>query len=254
MAIAMATRQSASDHRSILATPLPVRAVSSRPDYLRPVPASAAAQTVDAELQRIGTSVSFRRGKMLVEEGDPAEHLFKVESGALRAVRLLPDGRRYIISFLMAGDYFGLADVERYSNSVEAVSDARVTRYSRRSFEAMVGRDAQLGRRFFFVMSKELSAAQDRLVLLGRKSALERLAAFLLVMANARSGERKMGGREIELPMSRSDVADYLGLRIETVSRILTVLRKQGVIALPDAHSFILLDRDALSDLSEGEA
>jgi CRP-like cAMP-binding protein len=252
MAIALATRQSS--HHSVPAGALALRADAHRPGYLRTIPSNAAPDPVDTELRRIGTSISCPRGKMLIGEGDVAEHLFKVESGALRVVRLLPDGRRYIINFLMPGDYFGLADAKHYSNSVEAVSDARVIRYSRRSFEAMVESDARVGQRFFFVMSKELSAAQNRLVLLGRKTALERLAAFLLVMANAQPGDRRPGAREIDLPMSRSDVADYLGLRIETISRILTALRKQGVIALPDSHSFILLDRDALNDLSEGEA
>jgi CRP/FNR family transcriptional regulator len=253
MAIALATRQTPSDHHPSFVSPPNVRAAAMRPDYLRPVPAAAIADIVEAELQRIGSAVSCRRGKMLVEEGDAAEYLFKVESGALRAVRLLPDGRRYITSFLMPGDFFGLADTAQYSSSVEAVSDARLVRYARRSFEAMFEHDARVGRRFFGLMSKELSAAQDRLVLLGRKTALERLAVFLLVMAERQVEGGKSDGGRVELPMSRSDVADYLGLRIETVSRILTALRKQGVIALPDPHSFTLLDRDALEDLSDSE-
>src|SRR5262249_55915958 len=144
---------------------------------------TALADSVTAELDRAGTSLAIGRGQTVVESGDAARHVFKVTRGMLRAVRLLPDGRRYIAGFLVAGDFFGLTASDEYSLSLEAIEDAAVVRYSRQGFEALLDRDPRLGRRFFSVMCRELSAAQDRLILLGRKSAAERMASFLLAMA-----------------------------------------------------------------------
>jgi CRP-like cAMP-binding protein len=98
---------------------------------------------------------------------------------------------------------------------------------------------------------KALSATQDQLLLLGRKSALERMATFLLALADRKGGK---AGADLELPMNRSDVADYLGLTIETVSRLITRLRSLKIIDTPDAHRILILEPDALRDLSAGQA
>lgn len=207
-----------------------------------------------AELDRMGIQVACRRGQTLVEEGNPAEYIFKVVSGALRAVRLLADGRRYVASFHMPGDFLGLGDGENYGHSIEALADATLVRYTRASFEAMLDRDPSAGRRFFGLMRKELSAAQDRLLLLGRKTAAERLASFLLTLADRKTGSNGAQNCAIELPMNRSDMADYLGLRIETVCRLLTDLKHRRVIDLPGIHSVMVLRRDLLEIESEGNA
>jgi CRP-like cAMP-binding protein len=222
----------------------PASVVNARPAYLRPVPAASSREAVSAELERIGSTVAYRRGQMLVEEGNPAEYVFRVVSGALRSVRLLPDGRRYITNFLLPGDFFGLADVETYTQSVEAVADAKIVRYSRNAFQALLERDPRAGRHFLELVCGELSAAQERLLLLGRKNAMERIATFLLTMAD------RTKASEIDLPMNRSDVADYLGLTVETVSRLLTQLRGSRVIELPTANHIRVRNRDALKGIS----
>ena len=225
-----------------------------RPNHLRAMPAMPQAERVVAELDRTGTAVLCRRGQTLVKEGDPAEYIFRVVSGALRAVRLLADGRRHVASFLVSGDFVGLVDGETYGSSVEALGDSKLMRCSRSRFEAMLERDPRAGREFFGVMRRELSAAQDRLLLLGRKTAPERLASFLLGLADRKAGQNGAGICEIELPMNRADMADYLGLRIETICRLLSGLKHRRIIDLPDVHSVVVLRRDLLEDESEANA
>lgn len=229
------------------------RNLAARPSYLRPVPTASSNDVVAAELERIGTALPYARGALVIEEGNSAEYVFKVTRGALRSVRLLADGRRYITSFLLPDDFFGLADTTVYSQTVEAIADAIVIRYSRRSFEGLLERDARAGRHFLGLVCGELSAAQDRLLLLGRKSALERMAAFLLAMVDHKTNTSTPPGQiEIELPMNRSDVADYLGLTVETVSRLLSHLRSRRIIDLPTTNHVIFLDREALEDICAG--
>ena len=252
MAIALAIKVPFDEPKLSRAAAAVASGALGRPGHVRALPTMQPAERVAAELDRVGTTIACRKGQTLVEEGDPAEYIFKVTSGALRAVRLLPDGRRYVANFLMPGDFLGLADGESYSHSIEALADAGLMRYTRSSFEAMLDRDPRAGRRFFGVMCKELSAVQDRLLLLGRKTAAERLASFLLTMADRKAGNGGAREREIELPMNRSDMADYLGLRIETVCRLLTDLKHRRVIDRPSIHSVVLLRRDVLETESEG--
>ncbi len=243
MAIALATRQEF--------TP-PGSTQRSRPGqatYLRPVTSTPPADPLEGELHRIGTSVAFARGRLLAEQGNSAEHIFRVEHGAARVVRQLADGRRCITRFLMAGDYFGLAESGTYKSSVEAITDTRVVRYQRSALDRLCEQNACASRRLLALLGRQLSAAQDSLVLIGQKSALERLSSFLLSMAERSEHD----GSAVALPMDRSDIADYLGLRIETVSRILTALRRRKVIDLPNFHSFVILDRDALASMIEGD-
>jgi len=125
-------------------------------------------------------------------------------------------------------------------------------RYTRASFESTLDRDPGAGRRLFDVMRKELAAAQDLLLLLGRKTAAERLATFLLTLDDRKADNHGGGDRRIKLPMNRSDMADYLGLRIETVCRLLTDLKHRHIIDLPSIQSVIVLRRDLLEAESEG--
>jgi CRP/FNR family transcriptional regulator, anaerobic regulatory protein len=225
--------------------------IVSRPRarYLTPIPTPSPAAIVGAGLDRLGTVTMLERGRMLFQEQDPAEHVFKVLSGALRAVRLLPDGRRYITEFLLPGDYVGLAETGIYSQTLEAVADTKLVKYSRRRFEAFLDADARAGRHFFGLVCGELSAAQDRQLLLGRKCAIERIASFLLAMADRQAPETTA----VDLPMSRSDIADYLGLTIETVSRVLGQLKAREIIDVPTVNRIVFTDREALEDISAGE-
>jgi CRP/FNR family transcriptional regulator, anaerobic regulatory protein len=215
---------------------------------------AAGTARVSGALDRLGSTLLFRKGQSVVQQGDLASHVFKVASGALRVVRLMPDGRRHIASFLMPGDFFGLADLESYGHSVEAITDSTLLRYTRSGLEGFLDRDMQMRRQVFGVMCRELSAVQDHLLLLGRKTATERLATFLLAMAERRSPHRPGEDRQVELPMNRSDVADYLGLRIETVCRVLADLKQRRIIDMPDVHSIVILRRDTLEDLSAGDS
>lgn len=255
MAIALAIKTPAAETKMSKAAGAIAAAVLARPGQARALPMSATMDRGVGEMERLGVAMLCRKGQALVQEGDQAEYIYKVTSGALRAVRLLPDGRRYIANFLMPGDFIGLTEGDSYGHSIEAISDAGLLRYARSSFESLLDRDPRAGRRFFGVMCKELTAVQDRLLLLGRKTATERLASFLLGMADRKARASSGNGQaRVELPMNRSDMADYLGLRIETVCRLLTDLKSKRIIDLPDIHSVVLLRRDELEELSEGGA
>jgi CRP/FNR family transcriptional regulator len=226
---------------------------SGRTICLRPVAAFPVGDEVMAELDRMGQVASYRRGRTVTADGDMVSSLLKVISGALRAVRLLPDGRRHIARFLAPGDFFGLAEIGAYSLMVEAIDNATVVHYPRDRFDALLEKDPQASRRFYSLMREQLSAAHEQLLLLGRKNALERMATFLLSMADRTSSSPSAGAAEVELPMGRADIADYLGLTIETVSRVLTYLRSRRVIDMPSAHRILFLDRECLEEIGAGE-
>lgn len=199
-----------------------------------------------AALDRLGAVVTLRREEPLFFDGDPAEHYFKVVTGAVRSCKLLADGRRHVVDFYLPGDFIGLDAETDYRFTVEAVADATLVRYSRRSVDALAWQEPQIGRRLLGIARHGLSAAQDQMMLLGRKTAEERIASFLLGMA------RRSGAAErVQLPMTRTDMGDHLGLTMETVSRALSQLKKQGVIALDGSHAIMICDHDALEDIAE---
>ncbi len=186
-------------------------------------------------------------GKSLFLEGDRAEHVFEVVEGALRIFKIISDGRRVITGFLYSGDIIGLAVGQRYLYSAEAISVATVKRVSRRRFDLAVTDNQRLQPEFFALVSDEMAAAQDQMVLLSCKNAEERICSFLLkfMKHNSLPGERR---RNIELPMCRQDIADYLGLTIETVSRTFTKLIQKGVVSIENSalRHTIAIERPAL--------
>jgi CRP/FNR family nitrogen fixation transcriptional regulator len=183
---------------------------------------------------RAGTAMSFARNAEIYSESDPADHLYRIVSGVVRTCKLLADGRRQVIAFYLPGDTFGLETQAEHPFSAEAVVHVRV-RPARRATMA----SAQL----WELMQRELQSAQDHLRLLVTPSK-GRVASFLLDMA------RRIGSsEEVELPMPRRDVADYLGLTIETVSRTMTQLESQSAISLPTSRRIVLRDRAALARL-----
>lgn len=176
-------------------------------------------------------------GKLLFEEGDLAEEVFTVTFGMLKVFKMLRDGRRRVIGFLVPGDFLGLAFGRTYVYSAEAVSPVTVCRFRREQFMSLLEVRPELELEILGRISTELAAAQDQMLLLGRKTARERLATFLLHLARRRGLH---DGDILELPMSRADIADNLGLTIETVSRTFSSLRKDKVIELKPHHDVLI--------------
>ncbi len=196
--------------------------------------------------------VRYASKEGLFAEGEPADDVFNVTGGMVRLYKLLPDGRRQIVGFAIAGDFLGLALMERYGVSAEAVSEVSACRFARDAFTAFVDDRPHLLRRLHEFASHELSLAQDQMVLLGRRSAEERIAAFLLGMRDRLS---RLGHHSVTLPlpMSRQDIADYLGLTIETVSRTITKMAKNKLLlVVPDGVR--LLDVPRLATQTGGSS
>ena len=187
-------------------------------------------------------------GEALFWEGDQAGQIFDVLEGVLRVYKILPDGRRAIMGFIYPGDVLGVSFQDRYLLTAEAVTEVKVRRFSRGRFFSRVNELPALRPQLFALLCDEMSAAQDQMVLLGRKSAEERVVSFLL------SIHRKCGpDNEIELPMSRLDMADYLGLTIETVSRMMTSLVRRGLIAAAGRHRLVLRKLSVLREIAGSE-
>lgn len=184
---------------------------------------------------------------LVFQQGEPADSLFQVSAGALKLYKLTPDGRRQIVGFAVEGDILGLVGGEEYPSSAEALTDCRIVRLSAAKLYRLAAEQPLLGRRLLNQARAELAAAQEQMLLLGRLNPLERVASFLLRLSQQRGADR------LELPMSRQDIADYLGLTIETVSRCFTKLRKAGIIELPRASEVVLRDGDRLDDLASGD-
>lgn len=195
-------------------------------------------------LQFPAAVLPFDRNEEVFGESEPAAFVYKVVSGAVRSFRILSDGRRQIDRFHLPGDLFGVEDGEEHRLSAEAIADSRIALVKRASLEAAVSRDSAAACRLWGLACRDLERAREHMLLLGRKSATERVATFLLEMSA--SGR---GGETIDLPMCRTDIADYLGLTIETVSRTLTQLERRGIIELPSSRHVELRDRAALDDL-----
>ena len=196
-------------------------------------------------LERLGLRRSYARDDEIYTEGDPPDRWYKVIVGTVRTTKLLADGRRHIGEFYSAGECFGLDNTNERLYAAEAVGDVVVIRYPRRATDRLIEDDPRLGCQLCNMTLGELAHAQARMLLLGRMTATERVASFLLEMS-----DRGRKGR-IELPMSRTDIADYLGLTIETVCRVLSRFKRDGTIMIPNAHQIELRDREALEAAGE---
>jgi CRP/FNR family transcriptional regulator, nitrogen fixation regulation protein len=192
----------------------------------------------------MGAVMSFPRNSEIFGENEPAEYVYRVISGSVRTYKILSDGRRQVSGFYLPGDIFGLEFADEYTFSAEAIADAKVVVVKRSAITALAGRDSAIGRELLVLTGRELRRVQDRVLLLV-KSAQERVASFLLEMAERASG----GGNTVELPMSRQDIGDYLGLTVETVSRTLTALENAAAIEVLTSRRIVLRNRSALSRL-----
>lgn len=191
----------------------------------------------------------FEAGTALIWEGDVASHIFEVLDGVLRIFRILSDGRRVITGFLYPGDLLGVSFRDRYMYCVEAVTRARVRRFARNRFQEEISRSPELRPQLFARLCDEMEAAQDQMVLLARKNAEERVCSFLLLLARKASGNGQ-ATPVVEIVMTRLDMADYLGLTIETVSRTMSRLTARGIIAPCSRHGLKLLKFDKLVALA----
>ena len=191
----------------------------------------------------MGASMSFRRNAEIYGEQEPTDYFYKIIKGAVRTYKVLIDGRRQIGAFYLPDDIFGLESGEEHVFSAEAIVDTRILVIKRSLVVALAGRDNEVARDLWTLTGRELQRTQNHLLLLG-KTAPERVASFLLEMA-----ERIQSSGEMRLPMSRQDIADYLGLTIETVSRMLTRFEKESAIALPTCKRIVLRNRSVLKRL-----
>jgi CRP/FNR family nitrogen fixation transcriptional regulator len=195
-------------------------------------------------IELMGAPMPFARNTEIYGENEPAEYLYKIVSGTVRTYKVLNDGRRQIGAFYLPGDIFGLEVSDVHSFSAEAIVDCRVLVIKRSAVISLAGRDTEVARQLWTMTARELQRVQDHIMLL-IKTAQERVAGFLLEMAS-----RSPAGNEVELPMSRQDIGDYLGLTIETVSRTLTQLENSAAISVPTSRRIVLRNRAALTRMN----
>ena len=208
------------------------------------MPASAAhAAGIDLlpGLSLSGFTMRFERNEEIFGEEEEADFVYKVISGAARTFRVLSDGRRQVVGFHLPGEIFGLERGETHRFSAEAVSDCTIALIRRTALDKAAQADGAATRWLWGLASDEMERLQNHAMLLGRMTAVERIAAFLHEMA----GRSPVAGG-ISLPMPRSDIADYLGLTVETVSRTLTQLERDNVISIPSARRIVLRDMAGL--------
>ncbi len=192
----------------------------------------------------LGVRMHLARDESIYGQGDEAEFVYRVISGLVRTTRLTDDGRRQIGGFYYAGDMVGLEDENEHCFSAEAMTDCEVLVVRRRVLDFEAARDGAVARQLWNAGYRALRKMQSHLVQIGRKTALERVGAVLAELAS------RVPGEEVDLPMSRQDIADYLGLTIETVSRMFTQLQSSGVIVLTGLRRMRVSNRPALQKLA----
>ena len=189
---------------------------------------------------------TYKKGTEIYGEKEPADYVYQVKTGAARSYKLLSDGRRQIGAFHLVGDIFGLENSSEHRFTAEAIVDTTVRLIKRRSLELVAESDAMVARNLLSMTTNNLQHAEDHMLLLGRKTSLERVAAFLIEM-----DRRLTAAGVLALPMSRRDIADYLGLTLETVSRALSRLHELGILGFigNNQRQIVLLDRQQLASL-----
>jgi CRP/FNR family transcriptional regulator, nitrogen fixation regulation protein len=213
---------------------IPMPANRSRPTGIK-------ADSLSQSMDLMGATMAYPRNYEIFGEGEPADYLYKVISGSVRTYKITRDGRRQVAGFYMPGDIFGLEFADEHTLSAEAIGDTQVLVVKRTALNSLAGRNASIAQQLLALTGRELRCVQDRILLL-IESAQERVAGFLLEMA-----ERTSEGNTIDLPMSRQDIADYLGLSIETISRTLSALETSAAIEVStSSRRIVLRNRAAL--------
>lgn len=187
----------------------------------------------------------------LISEGEPALFVFNVTHGAVKLFKLMADGRRQITGFLFEGDFLGIAMHDAYPYSAEAVGNVHLCRFDRKKLKALLDQFPKLENRLLSMASDEIAQAQDQMLLLGRKTAKEKLCSFLQALSQ-RMADRGRDPSILFVPMSRADIGDYLGLTTETVSRTFTALKRSGVIRLTEGNRVMVNEPDMLQDMADG--
>ena len=207
-----------------------------------------------SELQQLHAMSSqkiFEPGELIVEEDATVRQVANVLSGTIKLFKLLPDGRQQITGFLFGGDFLGPMLSGEYATFAEAVDRVELCLFDQDRLRERMDAWPHLERRLFEDATATLDRALDWMLLLGRKTASERVASFFVMLAD-RVGSKSDDSAVVEVPMSRSDIADYLGLTMETVSRQISALKKSGLVAAPSQHSLELTDLPALRRIAEG--
>jgi len=221
-----------------------LRTVSANQSHTNTIPRSAPLHGGFGAMEAMGSHMRFGPNEEIFGEAEPAEYVYKVTKGAVRTYKILCDGRRQIGGFYLPGDIFGLEIGKEHQFSAEAINDARVLVVRRSAIISLAQRDCDAARELWSLTGRELNRVQEHLLLLV-KSAQQRVACFLLEMS-----ARLATTDAIELPMSRQDIADYLGLTIETVSRTMTQLVSEQAIGLPSSRRVVLRNSGALRELN----
>ncbi len=203
-----------------------------------------------SSLAAVAVAREYERGHVFIDEGEPATDFFNITSGSVKLFKLLPDGRQQVTGFAGVGHFLGLAVSATYAFSAEAIERVKVCRFSRPKLRVLLDDFPLLEKRLLETACNELASAQEQMLLLGRKTARERVASFL--MARSRDEAPCGGVDHIHLPMTRAEIADYLGLTIETVSRTLSLFRNDHRISTPSNRDVVILDRRWLQNLAAG--
>jgi CRP/FNR family transcriptional regulator len=190
------------------------------------------------EFQRLATPVYFRSGATIFSEGEPAANAFGLSQGVVRLYKLLPDGRRQVLAFALPGDFLGMPLAKRHNFSADAIGEVALCRFSGDELTAFIQSSPNIMRRLIEFAILQLDMAQDQLLLLGNGSAEEKVAIFLVSWRN-RLARLSVFSETVPLPMRRQDIADFLGLKLETVSRTLAKLEQKNVIRLVPKGVFL---------------
>ena len=201
-------------------------------------------------LARSRRLVRFDRRRIIVSEGEPATSFFNIVSGVVKLCRSLPDGRTQIIGFRFPGEFFAISDAETYATTAESLTAVEACQFPRARLKRLMQTFPQVQTRLLDMSYRYLAASEDQIFLLGRKTAKEKVASFLLSYSARFCAEQAGTGHRLDLPMTRTEIADFLGLTTETVSRILTGLVREKAIAVGLSHSVRLLNTGLLRHLS----
>ncbi len=207
----------------------------------------AAPRAIAEVMQRLGLKMSFAKDEEIFAQDEDADLVHLVVSGVVRTTRLLSDGRRQVGDFYYPGDLVGLETGQVHRFSAEAICDSIVLVVRRSALSAFAG-DAAMNRAIWEAARREFERTQDHLLVLGRKTACEKVASFLMSLAHRDPQSTALG--RVHMPMSRQDIADYLGLTIETVSRMLTQLQGAAVVELDGCRKFKIRRWQALEQMA----
>jgi len=215
----------------------------------RPIGSPAGVDDDFELLHRAGSKLHFDRGETIFNEGDTAEYAYSVVSGAVRLCKHMADGRRQIAQFLLPGDFFSFVDMAEHSFTAEAVNDVVLACYPQRQIDRLTEERPALRRFFGSLLSRRVRDVQNHLVMLGRQTAKEKVASFLVMLIERENTETA----HLDVPMSRQDIADFLGLTIETVCRVLSAMKRERLLDITGPHELTIRNADALYALADGE-